>query len=143
VKRQAVWFVLIALLGLTVSCSDDYGTGRTQESQPSPPAQGINPPPATDADNTGRNAETGAPDVTAQSETEADIRISAAIRKAIVDDNSLSVNAHNVKVTTSGGMVTLRGPVKSEAEKANIEAKAKQVAGVLKVNNLIEVERNP
>jgi osmotically-inducible protein OsmY len=143
VKRQIVWFSLIALLGLTVSCSNDYGTSRTEEeTQPTPPAQGINPPAATDADNTARNAETGA-DVTTQSESEADVRITAAIRKAIVDDNSLSVNAHNVKVTTSGGSVTLRGPVKSEQEKANIEAKAKQVAGVLKVNNLLEIERNP
>lgn len=138
-RRQAVWLVLIALLSLTVSCSNDYGT---EETQPSPPAQGINPPPATDADNTARNADPAA-DVTTQSETEADIRISAAIRKAIVDDDSLSVTAHNVKVTTSDGMVTLRGPVKSEREKTSIEAKTKQVAGVLKVNNLLEVEKNP
>jgi osmotically-inducible protein OsmY len=40
-------------------------------------------------------------------------------------------------------MVTLRGPVKSDKEKANIEAKAKQVAGVLKVNNMLEIEQNP
>ncbi len=41
---------------------------------------------------------------------------------------------------TSGGNVTLRGPVKSEQEKGAVEAKAKQVAGVTAVNNLLEVE---
>jgi osmotically-inducible protein OsmY len=142
VKRQAVWLTLIVLLGLAVSCTSKDTESRSEETQPAEPAQGINPPPATDADNTARNAETGA-DVTTQSESEADVRISAAIRKAIVDDDSLSINAHNVKVTTSGGMVTLRGPVKSDKEKANIEAKAKQVAGVLKVNNMLEIEQNP
>jgi osmotically-inducible protein OsmY len=81
--------------------------------------------------------------VTAQSETEADIQISAAIRKAVVDDKALSVNAHNVKITTANGLVTLRGPVKSEQEKSSIESKAKQVAGVTRVDNLLEVEKAP
>ena len=69
--------------------------------------------------------------------------MTAAIRKAIVDDRSLSVNAHNVKVMTTNGVVTLRGPVKSEEEKRVVEAKARQVAGVAQVNNLLEVEKNP
>ena len=53
---------------------------------------------------------------------------------------SLSTNAHNVKIVTSAGTVTLRGPVKSTEEKATIEAKAKQVAGVTRVDNLLEIE---
>ena len=52
------------------------------------------------------------------------------------------MNAHNVKIITSGGVVTLRGPVNSPQEKAAIEAKAKQVAGVTRVDNLLEVEAN-
>jgi osmotically-inducible protein OsmY len=44
---------------------------------------------------------------------------------------------------TADGIVTLRGPVKSEDEKKAIEAKAKQVAGVTKVTNLLEVEKYP
>jgi len=95
-----------------------------------------------DADNTAKNADPAA-DATYQSESQADIQISAAIRKAVVDDNTLSLNAHNVKITTANGVVTLRGPVKSEQEKSSIEAKAKSVAGVAKVDNLLEVERNP
>ena len=59
-----------------------------------------------------------------------------------MDDKALSVNAHNVKIMTSSGVVTLRGPVKSDAEKQSIESKAKQVAGVTSVNNLLEVEQS-
>ena len=47
-----------------------------------------------------------------------------------------------MKIITSNGIVTLRGPVKSAREKAAIEAKAKQVAGVQSVNNQLEVEAN-
>jgi osmotically-inducible protein OsmY len=96
-----------------------------------------------DADNTARNENNPAADVTNQSETEEDIRITAAIRKSVTDDKTLSVNAHNVKITTAGGIVTLRGPVKSEQEKSTIETKAKQVAGVSRVENLLEIEKNP
>jgi hyperosmotically inducible periplasmic protein len=71
-----------------------------------------------------------------------DPRFSANVRQAVVGDSSLSTNAHNVKIVTSGGTVTLRGPVKSTEEKAAIEAKAKQVAGVTRVDNLLEVEGN-
>jgi hypothetical protein len=104
-----------------------------------------NPPAPADADNTARNADnsTLAQTATGQSESKADVDITAAVRKAVVDDKSLSANAHNVKIITSGGVVTLRGPVKSEEEKRNIEAKAKQVAGVTRVDNLLEVEKNP
>ena len=74
-----------------------------------------------------------------QSENEADRTITQNIRQAITADDSLSTNAKNVKIITSDGTVTLRGPVKSEKEKTDIEAKAKQVAGVKRVDNQIEV----
>ena len=74
-----------------------------------------------------------------QSENEADRTITQNIRQAITADDSLSTNAKNVKIITSDGTVTLRGPVKSEKEKTDIEAKAKQVAGVKSVDNQIEV----
>ena len=74
-----------------------------------------------------------------QSENEADRTITQNIRQAITADDSLSTNAKNVKIITNDGTVTLRGPVKSEKEKTDIEAKAKQVAGVKRVDNQIEV----
>jgi hyperosmotically inducible periplasmic protein len=93
------------------------------------------------ADNTARNAETPAAQTAGdQKENEADLQISQNIRKAIVGDDSLSLDAHNVKVITAGGVVTLRGPVKNQQEKNTIEAKAKQVAGVTRVDSFLEVK---
>jgi hyperosmotically inducible periplasmic protein len=67
--------------------------------------------------------------------------ITAAIRRAVVGDKALSFNAKNVKIITEGGKVTLRGPVKSEEEKASIEAKAKSTPGVSVVDNQLEVKK--
>ena len=74
-----------------------------------------------------------------QSESEADRTITQNIRDAITADDSLSINGKNVKIITNDGTVTLRGPVKNDKEKADIEAKAKQVAGVKKVDNQLEI----
>ena len=97
---------------------------------------------AAEADNTGRNVRDrneGMKTAGDQSENEADRTITQNIRKAITEDDSLSTNAKNVKIITNDGTVTLRGPVKSEKEKADIEAKAKQVAGVKSVDNQLEI----
>jgi hyperosmotically inducible protein len=51
------------------------------------------------------------------------------IRQSIVGDKSLSTYAHNVKVISQNGVVTLKGPVRSEEEKKAIEAKAMDVVG--------------
>ena len=74
-----------------------------------------------------------------QKNNKSDIQISADIRKSIVGDKSLSTYAHNVKIVTRGGMVTLKGPVRSEDEKGSVEAKAKEVAGADKVTSQITV----
>jgi hypothetical protein len=68
-----------------------------------------------------------------------DQEITRKIRSAVVDDKTLSTYAHNVKIITQNGMVTLRGPVRSEAEKRSIEAKAKSVAGDARVTNDLTV----
>ncbi len=67
--------------------------------------------------------------------------ITAAIRRAVVSDGSLSFTAKNVKIITTGGKVTLRGPVKSDQERSAIEAKAKSTAGVSEVDNQLEVKK--
>jgi lipid-binding SYLF domain-containing protein/osmotically-inducible protein OsmY len=115
-------------------------------SQTGPVDREQNAPAAADADNTARNQrDRNAANPTSgdQAENKADREITASIRRAVVADKSLSTNAHNVKIITSNGMVTLRGSVKSAQEKAAIEAKAKQVAGVQSVTNQLEVEANP
>lgn len=69
----------------------------------------------------------------------ADRELTQKIRKAIMADKSLSTYAHNVKVISRDGMVTLKGPVRSDAEKSTVEAKATEVAGAGKVTNEITV----
>ena len=77
-----------------------------------------------------------------QADSAEDLRITQSIRKAVVADDALSVNAQNVKIITNDGQVTLRGPVKTEDEKKAIEGKAKQVAGVKNVDNQLEIASN-
>lgn len=66
----------------------------------------------------------------------------AAVRRAIVNNKSLSTMAHNVKILVEGGTVTLRGPVKSEEEKAKVESLVKQVKGITKTDNQLDVKTN-
>ncbi|HKB90898.1 MAG TPA: BON domain-containing protein [Opitutaceae bacterium] len=94
------------------------------------------------ADNSGRNARDrdGATKTAGnQSENEADRALTQKIRQAITSDDGLSTNGQNVKIITSDGKVTLRGRVKSAKEKADIAAKATQIAGVKQVDNQLEV----
>ncbi len=69
-----------------------------------------------------------------------DREITKQIRQAIEKDKSISTYGHNVKVITQNGMVTLKGPVRSEDEKKAIEAKATEVAGPDKVTNEMDVK---
>ena len=63
------------------------------------------------------------------------------IRQSIVADKSLSTYAHNVKVISQNGVVTLKGPVRSEEEKKAIESKAMEaVGGNGRINNEMSVK---
>jgi osmotically-inducible protein OsmY len=90
-------------------------------------------------DNTKQNKSDG---MTAdnQKENKADRATSQKIRKAIISDKSLSSYAHNVKIITTNGSVTLKGPVRSDEEKSAIEAKATEVAGAGNVTSELTVE---
>jgi hyperosmotically inducible protein len=74
-----------------------------------------------------------------QSESEADRTLTQRVRQAVMADDSLSMTAHNVKIISVDGVVTLRGPVNSTQEKTNIDAKAQQIAGATKVKNQLEI----
>ena len=74
-----------------------------------------------------------------QSNSERDLEITQRIRETVVDDDSLSFSAKNVKIITVDGRVTLRGPVKNDAERAAIEKAAVAVAGKGQVENQLEV----
>jgi hyperosmotically inducible protein len=99
-------------------------------------------PPQTAPDNTGRNVRDRSGTTLTpgdQSESEADRTLTQRIRQAVVAEEALSTNAKNVKIITSNGVVTLRGPVKSAQEKATIEAKAHQIAGANNVESQLEI----
>ena len=66
--------------------------------------------------------------------------ITQQVRKAIVDDKAFSTYAHNIKVITQNGQVTLKGPVRSDEEKRAVEAKAAAIAGDGKVTSELTVE---
>ena len=101
------------------------------------------PAPRTTApDNTAVNSRdrgTGTTTPMDQGESESDRRITADIRKALTSASDFSTNAQNCKIVTLAGVVTLRGPVDSQAEKDRIGDIAKSTAGVTSVVNELEV----
>jgi hyperosmotically inducible periplasmic protein len=75
-----------------------------------------------------------------QSNNKADMELTRHIRRAVLKDDSLSTMAHNVKIMSANGDVTLRGPAKTEHEKTVVVSKAHAIAGVDKVDNQLEVK---
>jgi len=97
----------------------------------------------TAADNTARNVrdkDANVPTPVDQGESEADRTITQHVRKAVVDNDALSTNAHNVKIITQNGVVTLRGPVNTATEKATVVAAARSTPGVTRVDDQLEVK---
>jgi hyperosmotically inducible protein len=130
-KKMVLLFSL-ALLALSGYAGTAYSTEGTTA-----------PPAPTAPDNTGRNVrDRGGATMTPgdQSESEADRTVTQQIRRAVVSDDSLSTMAKNVKIITADGVVTLRGPVENPNEKEAIETKARQLAGINKVDNQLEVK---
>jgi osmotically-inducible protein OsmY len=75
-----------------------------------------------------------------QKNNRSDRDITQQVRQSIMKDKSLSTYAHNVKVITQDGQVTLKGPVRSDNEKRTIEAEATEVAGENKVTSELSVK---
>jgi osmotically-inducible protein OsmY len=75
-----------------------------------------------------------------QSNSSADLKITQAIRRALMKDRELSTTAKNIKVITANGQVTLRGPVKTAQEKAKVDQLAKSAAGGAKIDDQLDVK---
>ena len=75
-----------------------------------------------------------------QSNSPADLKITQAIRQALMKDSELSMTAKNIKIITANGQVTLRGPVKSAQEKAKIDQLAKSAASGAQIDNQLDVK---
>lgn len=99
-----------------------------------------NDPPA--ADNTAKNerdtARVPTADQAAQGGT--DLDLTAKIRREIMAADGLSTNAQNAKIVVDNGVVTLVGPVASDAERDNLVSIATK-AGAVKVVNQLEVTK--
>lgn len=121
-RITAVLFLSSALLG--------PGTILAQESTPAAP------------DNSAvniRDREAGAVTADHQSSSKVDVELTRKIRRAVTKDQSLSMMAHNVKIISAEGNVTLRGPVKTEEEKRAVARIAETIAGADKIDNQLEV----
>lgn len=98
--------------------------------------------PSMAADNTGNNKvdrSNATATADAQTNNATDIDLTMRIRKSVMADKSLSTYAHNVKIVTVNGSVTLNGVVRSEEEKGAIEMKATAVAGKNNVINDLKI----
>ena len=95
------------------------------------------------ADNTSinqRDRNPNEPTADRQKDNRSDRDITQQIRKALIQDKSLSTYAHNVKVITQNGQVTLKGPVQSDEEKRAVESKATEIAGENKVTSELDIK---
>ncbi len=86
-----------------------------------------------------RDRATGAVTADQQKENASDRALAKKIRQSLMNDKSLSMYAHNVKIVAQDGQVTLKGPVRSEDEKKSIESKATKIAGAGHVTSEITV----
>jgi hyperosmotically inducible protein len=96
------------------------------------------------ADNTAtnqRDRKDSEPTADQQTNDKSDLKLTAEIRRAVIADKSLSMNAHNVKIIAQDGKVTLKGPVESAAEKKNVEGKADQIAGRKNVVSELQINK--
>ena len=99
--------------------------------------------PSVSPDNSGVNKRDRADATvkpTDQPNNAADIKVAAAVRRSITSEGSLSTLAHNIKLVASAGVVTLRGPVENDAEKARVEQLASAVPGVSSVRNELDIK---
>ena len=131
----------ILTLTLACICASAFATERPPDDAKAAPAKQGQSSPRADNTNINERDKDGA-SKTPQDQTNRaqDRELLAAVRRAIVGDKSLSTMAHNVKVLVEGGVVTLRGPVRSAEEKAKIESLAKQVKGITTTDNQLDVK---
>jgi hyperosmotically inducible protein len=75
-----------------------------------------------------------------QKNAKSDREMTRKIRQALIQDKTLSTYAHNVKIITQNGMVTLKGPVRSEDEKKAVESKVTEIAGESNVTSNLDIK---
>ena len=123
-------FLIVALAATALLCF-------TQALAPNSLAQSSS---AQAPDNSGQN-KNHADTADNQTNSKDDRQITAKIRKAIVAQKDLSTYAHNVKIVTVHGEVTLKGPVQTEDEKQKVASLASTVVSSDKIVNVLTVKQ--
>ena len=98
------------------------------------------PAPADNTKVNQRDQNANEPTADQQKNNRPDSDLTQQIRQAIMKDKSLSTYAHNVKIVTQNGQVTLKGPLRSDDEKRAVEAKATEIAGQNNVTSELDVQ---
>jgi osmotically-inducible protein OsmY len=117
----------IALLCLPGAQSAVQASAQTGTAQTAPDNSKQNKNQAQTADN--------------QTNAKSDRLTTQKIRKAIMADKNLSTYAHNVKIITVDGAVTLKGPVQSDDEKQKVASEAASVVSADKITNELIVKQ--
>ncbi len=133
----------VALAALAMPSLANAQSSPAPAPAPSATSASITSASSTDATNTRLNKRDRSMESTTpidQPNDSTDIKLAAAVREAIVQDDALSVHAHNVKLVAANGVVTLRGPVTSADEKTAVAAKVAAVPGVTRVDNQLDVQ---
>jgi hyperosmotically inducible protein len=104
---------------------------------------GQNPPVQPDSTKVNtRDRTAGALTADQQKSNAVDTKLTKTIRQSIMADKSLSSYAHNIKIISQNGAVTLKGPVKSDTERATVIAKAVAAAGAAdKVTDQMSIKK--
>ena len=135
------WVTCVAVMGVLVGCNkspENSGASSGDQTAGTKSGQGASSAP----DNTGRNVRDRSDTALTpgdQRANNADVDITRRIRRALIGNDQLSAEAKNIKVITSNGKVTLRGPVKNHQELDAIQSIAQQ-AGASSIDNQLEVE---
>jgi osmotically-inducible protein OsmY len=77
-----------------------------------------------------------------EASTEADRTLGKQIEQGLKADASVSALMPAIKIKVENGQVTLRGTVKSESEKQQLEASVQKVSGVTKVDNQLQASNS-
>lgn len=131
----------LMVLSLVMASTGALAVDQVTFAKGSPPSMQGQVSPNTNNSNINVRDKSGVtPTAQKQSNATEDRKLLAEVRHTVVRDKRLSRSAHNVKIMVANGVVTLRGPVKSDGEKSAIEKLAKQVAGVSSVNNQLDIK---
>ena len=123
-KRTLLTLTCLSALSLAALAADDEKTKRDNTA-------------TNERDRSGETKTSGD-----QSNSSADLKITQAIRQALMKDSELSMTAKNIKVITANGQVTLRGPVKTAQEKAKIDQIARSAAGGAQIDDQLDVKES-